>query len=123
MSAGELSTPFKVQRRGDPKDDRFGRGTGSAFADVADLSEVWGRLVPRQGGEVSLQARLESRQPWEMLVRRDPATIGISIADRIITLDDLALVLDVKAAAPFQADPAYILITAESGGADGSADG
>jgi hypothetical protein len=119
VAAGALSTPIRVERRAASPDDRYGRGAAGAYAIVPDLAVEWARLVPKQGGEVALQSRLQQKQVYELLVRKTPATMTITGADRITTLDDLALEIDVKAAAPYQADAAYILITGETGVAHG----
>lgn len=115
MAAGRLSTPIAVSRRGAEGEDKYGRGTAGELEVVDGLDQEWAGLTPKQGGEVSLAARLEGRQAYELLVRRNPATATITAADRITTLDDLALELDVTAAAPYQPDPSYILITATAG--------
>lgn len=119
MAAGPLNTPIKVQRRASASSNKYGSGVAGALADVPGLGDIWARVTPKQGGEVSLAARLEGRQAWELLVRRDEGTATITAADHIVTLDDLALELDVSSAAIYQADPEYILITGETGSASG----
>lgn len=114
-----LNTPIKVRRPSKSAGDRYGRGQAAALADVAGLEEVWAQATPKQGGETSLGLRMESRQPWELVVRRDPVTSTITAADVIETLDDLALRLNVRAVAPLQTDPNFLLITAEQGGPGG----
>jgi head-tail adaptor len=115
MAAGKLRTPIRLHRRAAKADDKYGRANAGAYAVAIDLE--WARLTPKQGGEVALASRLEGRQAYELLVRRTPSTAQITAEDRIETLDDLALTIEVTSAAPFQADPSYILITGETGGA------
>lgn len=119
MGAGQLSTPIKVERRAPDAGDKFGKGNSGAYVVLEGLNEIWARNVPKQGGEVSLAGRLEGRQAYELLVRRDPVTEQISAKDRITTLERSPKIINVRSAAPYQADPSYILITGEAGTANG----
>lgn len=115
MSAGELDTPIKVQRRPTTTSDKFGRG-GGAWADLIELT--WARKRARAGSEVNQTARQEQRVPYEFLVRDDPDTRTIGVGDRILDLETLES-FAIRASSPWERDPAYRLITAEAGGADG----
>lgn len=118
MSSRGNDTPLKVQRWSVDTTDPDGQGR-DVLADVPGLVDLWGRMTPKQGGEVSLEGRLEGRQPWEIIVRRDTGSDTISAKDVLVTLDRDARKLEVTSAAPYQADPAYILITAVEGGPRG----
>lgn len=113
----QLRDPFKFQRRATSAGDKFGRPAGGAWSDL--VARTFAQATPKQGGEVALGGRIEGRQAWELIVRRDPGTEAIRIADRAVDLVS-GLTLNVRAVAPYQADPVrFLLVTAESGGADG----
>lgn len=115
MSAGDLDTPIKFQRRAENTADRFGRG-GGAWRDLIALT--WARKRAKGGGDTNQAARLEQRVPYEFLIRDDPDTRGIGAGDRIEDLETRET-FNIRAIAPFEANTAYRLITAEAGGADG----
>lgn len=115
MSAGELDTPIAVQARTTSKTDRFGRG-GGPWADVISLT--WAHKAARGGGDTNQAARLEQRVPYDFRVRDDPDTRTIGPGHRIIDLETNES-FEIKAASPWEKNPAFRMITAEAGGADG----
>lgn len=136
MTAGRLDKRVRFERRSAKSgaagegSDRFGRSGGGwipAFlgadnAPSADASTRWTGASYRTGGE-TLAIRLEGRQPVELLIRRDPATVKLSLEERAVILaEDLtdAFYLNLKAVAPFPPDPeGFLLLTCEAGGANG----
>lgn len=136
MTAGRLDKRVRFESRSAKSGaagagaDRFGRAGGGwipAFLGAdqtpnAEASTRWTGASSRTGSE-SLAIRLEGRQPVELLIRRDPATVKLSLDDRAVILaEDLtdAVYLNVKAIAPFPPDPeGFLLLTCEAGGANG----
>lgn len=115
MSAGELETPIKVEKRKTSTTDKYGRGSKGW---EQRIERTWARKRARAGTEQAQAARVESRVPYEFLVRDDPDTRTISVGDRIRDLETLET-FNVTAAAPFEKDRDFRLITALAGGADG----
>ena len=130
MTAGRLDKRVRFERRsaksgaGGAEGDRFGRAVGGwtpAFGAGA-ASERWAGGSWKTGRE-TVAGRLEGRQPVEVLVRRDPDTVKLTIAERVVILaEDLtdAVYLNIKSLAPLPTDPdGFILLTCEAGGANG----
>lgn len=114
IGAGPLNAPVRFQRRDPNAADPYGRPVDG----WANLFDRFGRLEAKTGGE-TYQGRIEGRQGYELLVRRDPETNTITPADRFQDLVSLQY-LGVKSVAPFPPDPSgYLLLTAEAGGANG----
>lgn len=117
MAAGEIDTRIRVERRAAVVNDPDGRASGA----WAERFSRWARAQARNaGGEVNVGLRLEGRQPYEFKVRSDAETRTIGGTDRLVVTDGpYAGFYNVRTAAPWRADPAYILITAEAGGPNG----
>lgn len=136
MTAGRLNKRIRLERRsaisGGAGGDRFGRSGGEwipAFGPAeATLeqrqaaSERWAGPSPKTGSE-TLSGRLEGRQAWEFLVRSDPETVTLTIADRVVVLNgdrSGGLFLNIKAVAPLPVDQeAFLILTCEAGGPNG----
>lgn len=124
MTAGRLNKRVRFERRsansGGAGGDAYGRAGGGWTPRFAGAR--WAGVEGKTGRETT-ESRVQGRQTWEVLVRRDPETITVTTADRVVTLaEDLspALYLNVKAVAPFPPDPdAFLLLTCEAGGANG----
>lgn len=123
MTAGRLNSRVRFERRsaksGGATGDRFGRAGGGWAAMFGDR---WAGVGDKTGGETYV-GRIEGRQGVEVLVRLDPETAGLTMADRCVVLaEDLspARYLNIRSVARFPPDPdAFLLLTCEAGGADG----
>jgi len=51
---------------------------GQRITEMRDRFTVWAKLTPMRGGEAVMQARLASRSPCSVTVRRTPDTVQIS---------------------------------------------
>lgn len=125
MTAGRLNKRIQIERRsaksgsGGVDGDPYGRAQGGWSA---PFGPRWAGVSSKTGGE-TFGNRIEGRTPVEVLVRLDPETKTITLADRCLVLaEDLAPLqyLNIRSVAPFPPDPdAFLLLTCEAGGPNG----
>ena len=119
MAAGELNNPVLIERRTAAAGDKYGRPVGGWAALFP--GRKWAKIRARNAGsEVNVGERLEGRQPYEILIRRDPETAQITNADRIVSDTEPHVgAYNVRSVAPWGPNPDYIMVTAEFGGPSG----
>jgi head-tail adaptor len=112
VSAGRLNARFKLERQTGGTANGLG-GKVKAWTELA--AEVHGELVSLPGNEVTLAARLASREPAEIVMRRSPVTEGLTSADRMVEIGS-GRVWDIRSHRPHPRRKGYLIFTAESSG-------
>lgn len=85
MGAGQLSERVRVERRA-----RVSDGAGNTRAGWEPLPgggvERWASLAMTsiRAGEQVLAGRLTATAPFDLLLRRDPGTLAVTQADRVV---------------------------------------
>lgn len=112
MSAGRLNARLQLERQTGGTNNGMG-GKVKAWGDHGE--PVFAELISLPGNEVTLAARLASREPAEFILRASPLTEGLTSADRARDLDTGRL-WDIKSWRPHPRKRGYVILTAESSG-------
>lgn len=112
--AGDLRSKVKFQRRADSTDEY-----GNTVTDWADLNIVRSAsLLPARGSEQIQAGRVAGKAQWDCWVRSDSQTRSIGPADRLVDVRT-GRVFNISFVGDMDGGGAWLLIQAESGGADG----
>lgn len=113
--AGDLRAKVKFQRRASGTDDY-----GNPVSGWADLGiERRASLLPARGGEHVQAGRIAGKAQWDCWVRSDSGTRTINAGDRIVDARDASRTFNISFVGDMDGDRRWLLIQAESGGADG----
>lgn len=96
VQPGEFKNRVTFAARGAATPDRY----GNTDTDWADQFTRWAKLIPLRGGENVMEARLAGRQPYIVVVYRDPETELITTDWRAVNAEDASQVFNVRNVTP-----------------------
>lgn len=114
--AGELRASVRFERRG-PQANVGGVVVDGAWAVLIDRRSA--RLLPVRGGEQVQADRLSGVAAFELVVRSDSATRGVTTADRVVDRRDPTRVFDIRFAEDLEGRGRWIVLQLEKGTGDG----
>lgn len=115
MPAGALRNRVHCQKKIEQTDE-FGNLAPNGGAWATQFT-VWAGMVPRNGGESVVAARLEGRQPYIVTVRQSSDTRQITTGWRLVDARDTSRVFNVASLSDPDGERAWIEMLVEQGGA------